>query len=66
MALTAIQRKAAKSLRLSRPAVLEGTNVIPDTRARLGWYSTVTKSMEANRVKDADVGRFCDIAGVPD
>lgn len=66
MALTKLQRNVARSLLIARPGTLPGTRVILDDQSRKDWYDKVTSAMQSNRVKDADIGEFCDVAGVPD
>lgn len=64
--LTRIQRALAKSLFIARPGVLPGTRVIPGTKKREAWYAKVREAMIREKVPDACVREFCDIAGVPD
>lgn len=65
-ALNEAQRTAAAMLRVNRPAVYDGTNIVADDRARTRWYNDVRKAMDDHGVKGAAVQAFCDIAGVPD
>jgi len=62
--LTPSQIIAAAELLKSRPAVIEGTRVIPNTAARNAWYDEVKGVM--NRLDVRAVDEFCDRAGVPD
>lgn len=64
--LNQVQEKAAADLLALRPPVLPGSNVVPDPEARLAWYRTVTKVLEAVEVQGYDACQaFCDLAGVP-
>lgn len=64
--LTPTQTLAAAELLKERPAVIEGTRVIPNAAARANYYNRVTETMRRLRVADHNVNAFCDLAGVPD
>lgn len=65
--LTETQVKAAQEMRTLRPAVIPGTNVIPDDAQRRAWYKQVTATMERVGISglSRDIEEFCNIAGVP-
>ena len=57
----------ANHLRFSRPDVYEGTNVIANPDERADYYRKVTTAIQALDLRSGDdIGRFCDLAGVPD
>ena len=58
------QRKQAADLLAARPAVLPGTSVIPESRARTLWYHAVGEAIVT--LEPDDIIEFCDLAGVPD
>lgn len=64
--LNETQILAAAELLKSRPPVIEGTRVIPDTAARNDYYQRVRDVMASTKVADSNVNAFCDLCGVPD
>lgn len=56
----------AQGLLATRPAVIPGTNVIPDNVVRKAWYERVINAMRVHGIGGKDIKAFCDIAGVPD
>lgn len=65
--LDQIQTDAAKDLRVIRPAVIQGSNVIPNRAEQLAYFHIVTAVMAHYAITSAaQCQEFCDIAGVPD
>lgn len=58
----------AAALRVARPAVIPGSNVIMNGTARSVWYACVTAVANALKADNArfEASRFFDACGVPD
>jgi hypothetical protein len=60
------QKEIAKALLASRPAVIPGTNAIPDPVARGDYYQRVMAAAKRAKVARADMMKFFDLCGIPD